>query len=66
MTLALTVDRRWGGFYIGKAGPCRRICFGFFALDFFDTSLELIHRDLINMIDTITNKLKETNEPTTT
>jgi len=49
MTIAITIDQRWGGIY---AGHCYswRLCLGFIAFDIFPDSLELILRQLVDEI----------------
>lgn len=52
MTFAVTIDRRWGGFY---AAHCYswRLCVGYIAIDVFPESVELIFRQLTNTIDVL-------------
>ena len=49
MTIAVTIDRRWGGFYAEHVYSWR-LCLGFIAIDIFPESLELILRKLVDRL----------------
>jgi hypothetical protein len=51
MTFAITIDKRWGGFYCGGGHRMWRICAGFIAINFFSSSLELYLRKLFGRIE---------------
>lgn len=53
MTFAVTIDKRWGGFYCGGGRRMWRICAGFIAIDFFASSLELYLHKLFDRVDTL-------------
>jgi hypothetical protein len=62
MTIAVTVDRRWGGFYAGN-GYAFRLCLGFIAIDFFPDSMELmLHQLLDNRKEVIHGSKSATDE----
>ncbi len=47
MTLALTIDSRWGGFYFMCHPVGYRLCVGWIALDFFHKSIDKHFKNLI-------------------
>jgi hypothetical protein len=49
MTISVTIDRRWGGFYAGR-GYSLRLCLGFIAIDVFSESLELLLRKVVDRL----------------
>jgi hypothetical protein len=42
VTVAFTIDRRWAGFYLRCRREMGRICFGFFAIDYFAESVDVM------------------------
>lgn len=42
MTLAVTVDKRWAGFYWQKGEISTRLCLGWLAIDYFYGSLDIL------------------------
>lgn len=57
MTIAITIDRRWCGLYIGR-GYSLRIALGFIAFDVFRESLDLQLQKLFDKIPEDVNETK--------
>jgi hypothetical protein len=55
MTIAITVDRKWGGFYCHgldrEKHVSARLCIGFVALDLFYISIDDVFAAALNEID---------------